>query len=440
RWGRDCGASRVSPFPALTLQVLPATAIAVALGVFATPCAAQVSGLPSFGIQPPQITPGVDEKQIALDVTGAYDSNVARSDAALAAARGVTPQDFYIVPGGDFTFSHSFGRETIYLDGSAGYKAYDKNTFLNRSSIELGGGGVSQISICQSTAAGAYSRSQADLSYLPVVVQNGQPAAIAKDTLTNATVNFTATCGRTIGLAPTMSVSEVWVTNDNTSLAAIDAHVFNGSGGVTYRSPVFGSVTINGQYSKTTYPNRFVPFEGGSTSLGYQTTGGGITLARAVGSRLSGTLSVDYTNLEPGNGVTQGFSGITYNGDITYAVNPRLNVAVVAGREVAPSNEIEASFTLTEIYGVQASYGAGNRLSFAAGWSHVHALYEGLLVPVVLFNLTDQTTNSVYGNATYRLNRWLSVTPSVTYSQRTANVVAYSYTDVVCAVTLRSSF
>jgi hypothetical protein len=326
------------------------------------------------------------------------------------------------------------------LEGSAGYKAYDRNTFLDRSNIEIGGGGVGQVGVCQSSATGAYSRSQADLNYLPVVVQPGQQPTIAnKDTLTDATVGFTATCGRAVGLAPTASVSEVWIQNSAASFSAIDAHVFNGSGGVTYRSPVFGSVTINGLYSKTLYPFRFVPVDGGSTSLSYQTTGGGITLARAVGSRLSGSLSIDYTKLEPGDGVTQGFSGITYSGNLVYAVNPRLNVSAVAGREVTPSNQIDASFSLTQIYGVQASYAMGSRLSLQTGYSRTHQLYEGLLFPVS-FNITEQSINSVYGNATYKFNRWLSVEPSVTYSQRSANVVAFSYTDVVCAITLRSSF
>jgi hypothetical protein len=235
-----------------------------------------------------------------------------------------------------------------------------------------------------------------------------------------------------------MNVSEVWVTNDAANFRAIDADVFSGSGGVTYRSPVLGSATISGQYSKTTYPNRFIPGFG-SSSLGFQTTGGGITLARAVGSRLSGSLSVSYTKLEPGSGFTQGFSGITYNGDIAYALNPRLNLTVVAGRAVTPSNEIDASFVISEIYGVEASYALGSRLTMAGGYSRTHQNYEGILFPVT-FNLTEQTVNSVYGNTSFRLNRHLTLSPSVTYSQRAANFAPQSYNDVVVAITARSTF
>ncbi|HEX4178117.1 MAG TPA: hypothetical protein VHY57_06745, partial [Rhizomicrobium sp.] len=80
-----------------------------------TPCMAQMAGLPTFGISAPQGAPGVNQTQIGLDVTGGYDSNVARSSAAVAAERGVTPGDFFIVPSGDVTFTRVFGRETIFL-------------------------------------------------------------------------------------------------------------------------------------------------------------------------------------------------------------------------------------------------------------------------------------------------------------------------------------
>lgn len=429
----------VGSSPAPPRHVLAATAAAVALAMICSPCAAQVAGLPTFGIAAPQITPGVDERQIGLDLTGEYDSNVARSDAALAAARGVKQQDFSILPAADVLFSQVFGRETVYLDATAGYRAYDRNKFLDRSNIQLGAGGVGQVSICQGTLAGAYERSQADLSTLPVAVESGGPIIAARDTQTNAVVDFTAICGRSVGFAPTANVSEVWVTNDAASFRAIDANVFSGSGGITYRSAVLGSATLSGQYSQTTYPNRFVPIGSGSESLGFQTTGGGVTLARAVGSRLSGTLSVDYTRLEPGNGVTQGFSGITYNGNIAYALNPRMNVTVVAGRAVVPSNEIEASFMVSQIYGVEASYALGSRLSLATGYSRARQQYEGILVPVV-FNLTDEDTNTVYGNANFQLNRRLSFIPSISYSQRTANYAPLSYNDVLVLVTIKSTF
>jgi hypothetical protein len=407
-----------------------------------SPCAAQVvagAGLPTFGIAPPVIAPGVDERQFGVNVTGAYDSNVARSDAALAAQRHVIQQDFYALPAGEALFSQVFGRETVYLDLVAGYKAYAKNPLLDRSNIQIGGGAVGQLSLCQGTLAGAYDRAQADISTLPITVQGGQVNFTPKDTQTNAVIDFTAVCGASVGFAPTGHVSEVWVTNNSSQFAAIDAHVFSGSGGITYRSPVLGSATINGQYSKTDYPNRFLPFGGGTESLGFQTTGAGITLARPAGARLSGSLSVNYTHVQPGNGFIQGFSGVTYSANLGYALNPRMNLNVVAGREVTPSNLVQASFELTSIYGGEATYELGSRLTLGAGYSRTHQIYEGILFPV-LFNFTEETTNSVYGNADFKLNRRISIGPSVTYSKRNANFAPMSYNDVITSVTVKSTF
>jgi hypothetical protein len=418
-------------------QALAASVAAVVL-TLGSPCAAQVAGLPTFGIAPPVITPGVDERQFSVNVTGAYDSNVARSDAALAAARDIKQQDFDVLPAGEALFSQVFGRETVYLDLVAGYKAYARNPLLDRSNIQIGGGAVGQLSLCQGTLAGAYDRAQADLSTLPIAVQGGQANFAAKDTQTNAVIDFTAICGASVGFAPTVHVSEVWVTNDAAQFAAIDAHVFSGSGGITYRSPVLGSATLSGQYTKTDYPNRFLPF-GGSGSLGYQTTGAGITLARPQGARLSGSVSVNYTDLEPGSGFTQGFKGITYNANLGYALNPRLNLNVVAGRAVTPSTLVEASFEITEIYGVEGTYTLGSRLTVGAGYSRTHQVYEGILVPV-LFNFTEESTDSVYGDAQFKLNRRLTIGPTVTYSKRNANFAPESYNDVITSVTVKSTF
>jgi hypothetical protein len=422
-----------------TGHFLAATVATVALGAISSQCAAQVAGLPALGVSAPQIAAGVDERQVSLDVTGAYDSNVARSTAALAAERGIIQQDFYVVPSANALFSQVFGRETVYLDATAGYKAYAKNPILDRSTIAIGAGAVGQLSLCQGTVASAYDRSQADLSTLPVGVEGGRPVAAAKDTQTNAVVDFTAICGRSIGFAPTGNVSEAWVTNDNTAFSAINAHIFSGSGGITYRSPVLGSATVSGQYSKVEYPDRILPFGGGTVGVGFQTTGAGVTFARAVGSRLSGTASINYTHLEPQNGFTQGFSGVTYNADLSYALNPRLTLTGVVGRGVTPSNEIEASFMVAEIYGAQASYALGSRLTVSTGYSRTHDNYEGIVIPVT-FNLTEQTINSFYGNATFQLNKRISIGPSINYSQRTANFAPFNYKDVLAAATVKSTF
>lgn len=106
---------------------------------------------------------------------------------------------------------------------------------------------------------------------------------------------------------------------------------------------------------------------------------------------------------------------------------------------MTPSNEEEAAFVISEIYGAEATYTFGSRLTLATGYSRTHQDYEGILFPVA-FNLTEQTINSVYGHANFQLNRRLSVGPSVTYSQRTSNFEPENYTDVIVAVTLRSTF
>jgi Putative beta-barrel porin 2 len=407
-----------------------------------TPCMAQMAAVPSYGISAPQITPGVDQTLVGLDLTGGYDSNVARSSAAVAAERGITPEDFFIDPAGDLTVSRVFGRETIFLEASAGYRAYVRNSILDRSNIQVQGGGVGQLSVCETSLTGAYSRAQADLEDL-VITTGGKPVTSIADARQNAIVDFTATCGRAIGFAPTFNVSESWQTNSNPEFQLIDSHIFSGSGGVTYRNPVLGQVSLTGQYSDIVYPNRvfdiLVPAGLETVTFGFKTIGGGITYVRTLGSRLTGTVALSYEKLEPTVAVTQGFSGLTYNLDVTYQLTPRLSLTAQVAKATTPSNELDAAFSISQLYSAQANYAFGPQMSVGLGAYHNNQQYGGFLVPVVDI-LTEQTTTSVFGTVSRKLNRRLSVATSLTYSQRAANFPGLNYTDVLLSITASSTF
>lgn len=413
----------------------------VAACAVSTSCMAQVAGLPTFGMSAPQITGGVDEFHFGPDLDVSYDSNVARSSAAVAKERGITPQDFYVVPSGDVSFSHVFGRETVFLEAQAGYQAYARNSILDRENISIQGGGIGQIGICGTTVSGAYTRAQANLDYL-IIESDGKPAPTIKDARQNAIIDLTATCGRSIGFAPTFNVSETWLTNSSPLYALLDAHIFSGSGGIAYRNPVLGQISITGQYSNIQYPNRLIP-EVVPTGIqddtyGIQTVGGGVTYLRQIG-RLTGTVSLSYEKLEPSVPVALGFSGLTYDVNLTYALTPRMNITALVGKATTPSNELQSSFSITQLYGLQATYAFGPRMSAQFGFSRTHQQYGGFVLPVTDY-VTEQTTDDVFASVTRKLNRWLRVQSSLTYARRDANFAGLSYSDVLLSISASAAF
>src|ERR1700761_4954859 len=69
----------------------------------------------------------------AVDISVAYthDSNVDRLNSSAGALRGIQSSDDIISPALNLNLTHQFGRETAYLQGSAGYDYYTSNTLLN---------------------------------------------------------------------------------------------------------------------------------------------------------------------------------------------------------------------------------------------------------------------------------------------------------------------
>jgi hypothetical protein len=82
----------------------------------------------------------VDHVTIQATTIASYNSNVAHSDAALAAQRGVTLADSIISPGVSIDLSLPVGLQQVFLKGSAAYSIYARNTQLNSQDVDLTGG------------------------------------------------------------------------------------------------------------------------------------------------------------------------------------------------------------------------------------------------------------------------------------------------------------
>ena len=389
----------------------------------------------------PAIEPGARVQDVDLTGSVLYDSNVTGTSAALAAQRGLNLSDIVVSPGVHFDLARPIGRETVYLQGSAGYDFHLKNSILNRESLDIRPGVLGQFGRCQTGLGGDYTRAQSDLAEL-ALTPAGLPSPIQEQNVLEVKqIAVNASCGTAAGLAPNVSVSETWTSNSSVIEQFTNSKTFSVSGGIGYRRPVLGSISLFGSYSHTDYPDRSgaLSLAVGSLADAFETVSGGVTYTRSIGSRLQGTASVSFTKLSTSGTTRPGFQGITYSGGLTYQASTRLQFSGNINRATTPSNRLNSTYSIEELYSGRASYLLSRRITVSTGASLAHNTYDGVPFPLG-FDLTDEKIYTVYGDVTLQLNRRISLDLNVEHLQRNANFPGLSYPDTRVGLTARARF
>jgi hypothetical protein len=378
--------------------------------------------------------PNIDQTASRVRINGtveaAYETNVAGGDALVAAERGLIQQDFMITPTVLVDVLRPVGPESVFLQGSAGYSFYDRNTVLNRENLNLAGGLNARLGICRGTATARISRYQDQLQDLT--------RTAVKDVYDLYSVGLDTTCGRPVGISPILSVSQSWANNSNVELSSSDSQTFSVSAGVAYQAPAFGKLSLFGQYQTTTFNNRFVLVNSQPVQDGYDTYGGWIRYQRLLGARIQGTVSVGYTSLKPAVAGTPGFDGFTYDADLTYRVDSRLGLHGSFTRDLEPSNVLDATYGLETKTLVEATYDLAARVKLNLGVSETTRRFQGLAL-ITGVDLTKDDIKSIYATATYRRNK-LFVALNVRNDERIANVADFSYSDTRVGLTVGTAY
>lgn len=387
------------------------------------------------------VSAGDRNTEVDLIANLIYDLNVAGSDPKLAAARHIKPSDVIIEPQLRVDLSRPIGRQTAYILGSFGYAAYARNSILNRENILINPGVLGQVSRCEYDVSGSYSRAQSDLQELGLT-PSGPVSANVKNTLQVEQVTGGANCGRQVGLAPSVRVSQSWTQNSSLLEQGVNVNSFSTQDGVSYRRPSFGSLTLFGAYSRTSYPDRTILdiiFHLPSSNSGYETYSGGISYTRPVGARLVGSASISYTDLSNSNPGAKGFTGFTYSAAVTYSVTPRLSTSLNVSRATLPSNRLNSTFRIEDSYSGEADYQLTRRGLVRAGLSYDHENYGGAEL-ISMFDLTRESIYSGFLSAEYRLNRRISLSLGVDQSHRSANFRGLTFNDTRATFSVKSAF
>jgi hypothetical protein len=395
-----------------------------------------VAGAPATAMA--QVVPSADATPLqargfsaSLSLADTYDSNVARSDAQIAALRHLTMSDQLFQPMVVVDVVTPIDRQAVFLDGTVGYDYYERNRILNRQRINLDGGLRGQVRTCTATLEGTYSQRQNSLEDITL--------ALVKDTLTDTGVNFSATCKSQIGFSPFVSAAQDWESNSSPLITTSNYRTTSANAGVAYSQPLIGEISVYGGYTKTLFPNRQVPVGVASEQDGYQIYTGGVRYDRKLGARIEGTVAFAYTSLKPNTNLTAPFKGATYQADITYTPSGRISASLHASRAAQPTPLSNTAYNINQLYSATATYQVGARGSLALGVSdNVEDLRGALLVPG--FNISHATTNAVYMSGTYTLNRRLTLVMDVREEDRRTNISAFDYHDARFTVTAKSAF
>lgn len=402
----------------VTPLVLGATLSACSLAV----ASAQPTATPTL--------PG--DNGFGVRLSALHSSNIARSDAATAALRGVEREDWVFTPSVTAEVMRRLGRHAVFLTGVAGYDFHRNNSQLDHGRVNATGGAVISTPLCQIMPTGSFSLQQSDLTDITTVVVENQ-----NKTIVGAA---TVSCGRKTGFSLVVSGYHQVVRN-SAAIQKFNDHVSDGGQlAIGYAQPSLGNLGVLVGYSYNDFPARRV-LQGPPGSHFVQKMIG-VNYSKEIGRKLniSGTVArtmVDRSSTAPG--INPKFSAWTYEGDVRYALSSRLSFALNGGRAVAPSDLPGGDVSVRTQGSAEVQYKLGSRLVLTAG-DRIGTIKADndttLLGPV----LTKQTLNSAYGSLKYARSRNQNVQLSFEHADRSTNIPALDFTDNRVILTLDSRF
>jgi hypothetical protein len=364
--------------------------------------------------------------QIELRGRAEYDDNVARGKDVVASLRFVRQDDYIYSPTAAVDLNLPVGRQSLFLRGSAGYRFYQYNTFLDRERIDLQGGATATAGRCGGMVAGAYGRRQSDLEDLNVgTTKNVQ-------TVVSESVNLVCSIG--VGLGQSLSVQHVEQTSSSDEAA--DSSSWNVSGALGYSNRSLGSLSLIGSYATISYSNQPAAL---NVSNGYDMYAAGLRYERPFGSRLNGRVAVQYFSTQSDGPTATEDTGLLGEAALTYRATARLRTELAYSRGVTPSVRNGADYVLDETLALDGSYSFSSRTSLRLGVLQVSRDWKGdeTARPDAV---TSERRRAVFGVLSFKIGDNGSLSLDARHERRKADVDAFEYTANRVAVTAAASF
>lgn len=351
-----------------------------------------------------------------------HDSNIARTSAATAALRGLSRSDQKFSPNLNLSLGRSIGAHSVSLSSSLGYDFHRRNTRLDRERIQAGASVALSMSPCAPSFSTSISRRQSELGEVADAFGNLQTVSNAE---TQWSVGGTITCGKSFGLRPTAGITYQDNSNSSTQRQGTNKRITTYQVGLGYLHPSIGDIQLFAQ-------QRNLRFDDKTLQRGNRQRSYGVSFTRAIGARLTGNASINWTNVKPLDPNVRSFKGVNWSGNLSLKATPRIQVQASLGKSITSSLAVDSNYNISTNYGISASYAVSPRINFNTGYSHTKRRFEGNLgffapgaAPVNL--LTNDKKNSVYASVDYLFSPKLKFILDGGHDARSANAAFYDY-------------
>jgi len=385
---------------------------------------------------------------VRVGVDASYESNVFGVSEAVARARGGNQalDDFQISPSLQLDLQVPFGRQSAYLRGSLGYDFLLRNKQLNRERIALDGGANLSLSGCSVTPNASYARSRSNAGDIFAIIPDPalvpDPFRIRNNVQTSYSYGAQVQCGGAIGLSPTFGYRHSELRNSAPLLKFNDSNQDAFDASIGYQRPSLGRISVFGSYSRGEFIARDIFFRrrgdpsfNGNALDGVENYSAGIRFERDIGSRAYGSISAGYSWANPNSPFSQRFRGSTYDLSLSLRPSNKLAVDLAVSRSANVANAVFASFAVTELYSLNASYRVNDRLGVSFGSSlQKRDFRQSGVTNDFARALSDDEFIRAYGAVNYDLNRRLRLNALVSQQRRKAADPAFGFNNTTVSV------
>jgi hypothetical protein len=369
----------------------------------------------------------------SLDVV--HDSNIARTSAAVAQARGITPEDTTFRPSILANVVVPLGRNAIFLDGVFGYDFHKENKRLDRENIDVTAGGLAVLGPCHATPYAKYAALQSSVEDLALGV------GLVRNLMTTVVEGAGVSCGSTQGLTGTLVYTHDDVSNSAIRQQQADHRSSSESGAFGYGNQSLGVLQLTGSYSHQIFPNR-ITFTGGIGDE-YWNQVLGVSYSKQIGSKIKleatgGQMTLRRQSAPPG--IPLKVTGTNYAVAVDYKMNNNLEFQAHSARNFMPSNRPGKLYDLATNTEVAGTYNLGTRFVIGLGGIIEDIVSNRDTSIAAAPTPTTSRKKIAYGSIRYRQSDRASVVFDLRQEDRKTDLPAFDYTDTRATLSLAVSF
>jgi hypothetical protein len=356
-----------------------------------------------------------------------YDSNVARSSRAVADIRDVRPDDIKYTPSLSVDLGMPVGRQSVFLQGDAGYELYQYNKDLKRERVNLTGGVAGRVGRCSSALTGIVNRGVSDYEDFSLGAQRS-----VQRTLTGS---LFAGCQIGASLGASLSAMHTETTNSG-GATFVGSNTDGVTGALSYGSPSAGSISLTAGVTSTRYGENPLA---AVMSPGFDTYSLGLQYSRPIGARLNGRAAVAYYQLQSKSAEASDQNGLSVDVGLAYRASDRLSGNLSYSRTIGATNRIGANSTVEQRGQVGVTYRLSSRLRANLGGTLSRRTYGTPPLPGALF-ASREDRKTIRAGVSFDVGRRSSILFDAAVDDINADLDTLDYTAEKVGVTLSTSF